>query len=91
MTSIHEGRSGLGSEVKMTCGENLNAGLFLSKIGEVEMLSESEDTFNTKLMDLLRNFSCKFCFFKQFPNLSKYSIKLKKSSSCPLYQVMRSR
>ena len=63
VTSIHEGRSGLGSEVKMTCGENLNAGLFLSKIGEVEMLSESEDTFNTKLMDLLRNFSCKFCFF----------------------------
>ena len=68
MTSIHEGRSGLGSEVKMTCGENLNAGLFLSKIGEVDILSESEETFNTKLMDLLRNFSCKFCFLNNFPN-----------------------
>ena len=50
-------RFALGQEVTWECGESSEDGVFVSKIGEVSMISDSPELFRESLLQILKNLS----------------------------------
>ena len=51
--NIWSGRSALGQKLTFKCGEGADDGIFVSKIGEDSMISDSQEMFREKLMQVL--------------------------------------
>ena len=57
ISSFGAERFALGQEVTWKCGESAEDGVFVSKIGEVSMISDSPELFRESLLQILINLS----------------------------------